>query len=103
MAQHDNEFEQLEQMTLQPEQRSRVQWACRRGMKELDLALMPFFDYEYDSLTRDQQMQFIKLLYCADPDLFNWLMNKGEPNDDDLKSIIKLIQTRNKERGAVAF
>ncbi len=27
---------------------------------------------------------FVRLLECADPDLFNWLMNHGRPDDEDL-------------------
>lgn len=88
---------------LTPDQRSRVKWACRRGMKELDLALMPFFDYEYDTLTYEQQVEFIRLLEHPDPDLFNWLMNHGLPPDEALHSTIELIQTKNKQRGAVPY
>ncbi len=44
---------------------------------------------------------FIRLLECADPDLFNWLMNHGRPEDEALFRMIKLIQNRNKARGPV--
>ncbi len=30
--------------------KARIHWACRRGMRELDISIMPFFEYEYDSL-----------------------------------------------------
>ncbi|SET02297.1 FAD assembly factor SdhE [Thorsellia anophelis] len=88
---------------LTPDQRARVKWACRRGMKELDLALMPFFDYEYDDLSYDEQVDFIRLLEHPDPDLFNWLMNKGLPQDEALQATIELIQNKNKQRGAVPY
>ncbi|EIC83507.1 FAD assembly factor SdhE [Serratia sp. M24T3] len=83
--------------------KSRIQWACRRGMKELDMAIMPFFVYEFDTLSDEDKTQFARLLECDDPDLFNWLMNYGEPNDLELKRIVSLIQTRNKDRGPVAM
>ncbi|NHX33569.1 hypothetical protein HA388_26575, partial [Escherichia coli] len=43
----------------------------------------------------------VRLLECADPDLFNWLMNHGRPDDDELFRMIKLIQEKNKNRGPV--
>lgn len=87
--------------------KSRIHWACRRGMLELDIAIMPFFKYDYDSLSDEDKALFIRLLKSDDPDLFNWLMNHGEPADAELKRMVQLIQTRNQqrgpERGAVAI
>ncbi|WAT01172.1 FAD assembly factor SdhE [Rouxiella chamberiensis] len=83
--------------------KSRIHWACRRGMKELDMAILPFFEYEFDTLSVEDKQQFARLLECDDPDLFNWLMNYGEPDDLELKRIVSLIQTRNKDRGPVAM
>ncbi|MGM3162437.1 FAD assembly factor SdhE [Dickeya undicola] len=83
--------------------KSRIHWACRRGMRELDISIMPFFEHDYDTLSDDDKQQFIRLLQCDDPDLFNWLMNHGEPVDPELKRMVSLIQTRNKDRGPVAM
>ncbi|PWC17990.1 FAD assembly factor SdhE [Brenneria roseae subsp. roseae] len=83
--------------------KSRIHWACRRGMRELDISIMPFFEHEYDALNDDDKRTFVRLLQCDDPDLFNWLMNHGEPQDQALKRMVSLIQTRNKDRGPVAM
>lgn len=83
--------------------KARVQWACRRGMRELDISIMPFFEYEYDALSDSDKQLFVRLLESDDPDLFNWLMNHGEPADAELKRMINLIQQRNQQRGPVAF
>jgi antitoxin CptB len=83
--------------------KARIHWACRRGMRELDISIMPFFEYEYDGLSDNEKQVFIRLLECDDPDLFNWLMNYGEPQDSELHQMVKLIQTRNKARGPVAM
>ncbi|WP_409310382.1 FAD assembly factor SdhE [Pectobacterium sp. B1J-3] len=83
--------------------KSRIHWACRRGMRELDISIMPFFEHEYDALSDDDKRTFVRLLQCDDPDLFNWLMNHGEPQDQALKRMVSLIQTRNKDRGPVAM
>lgn len=61
------------------------------------------FEHEYDSLSDDEKRIFIRLLECDDPDLFNWLMNHGKPVDAELEMMVRLIQTRNRERGPVAI
>ena len=76
--------------------KARIHWACRRGMRELDISIMPFFEHEYDTLSDDDKRLFIRLLENDDPDLFNWLMNHGEPADAELQRMVKLIQTRNR-------
>ncbi|NIG98410.1 MAG: FAD assembly factor SdhE [Serratia symbiotica] len=81
--------------------KARIHWACRRGMRELDIPIMPFFEYEYDQLT--DKARFIRLLECDDPDLFNWLMNHGTPEDSALQRMVALIQARNTARGLVAM
>ncbi|AWK14033.1 FAD assembly factor SdhE [Candidatus Fukatsuia symbiotica] len=83
--------------------KTRIHWACRRGMRELDLSIMPFFEYEYDTLDDNDKCLFIRLLSSDDPDLFNWLMNYGESPDYELQRMVKLIQMRNKARGSVAI
>ncbi len=83
--------------------KARIHWACRRGMRELDISIMPFFEHEYDGLSDNEKQVFIRLLECDDPDLFNWLMNHGEPQDSELRQMVKLIQTRSKARGPVAM
>ena len=85
------------------ENKARIHWACRRGMRELDIAIMPFFQHEYDTLSDAQKQDFVQLLNCPDPDLFNWLMNHGKPADAELEMMVRLIQTRNRERGPVAI
>ena len=83
--------------------KARIHWACRRGMRELDISIMPLFEHEYESLSDEDKRLFIQLLECDDPDLFNWLMNHGQPNDAGLQRMVTLIQTRNRERGPVAI
>ncbi|MNG56976.1 Antitoxin CptB [compost metagenome] len=83
--------------------KARIHWACRRGMRELDISIMPFFEHEYDQLNDTDKALFIRLLESDDPDLFNWLMNHGAPQDSELQRMVTLIQTRNKDRGPVAM
>lgn len=53
----------------------RLKWACRRGMLELDLILLPFFEDTFDQLTAPEQSDFEALLTCPDQDLYAWLLN----------------------------
>lgn len=66
--------------------KARIHWACRRGMRELDISIMPFFEHEYDSLSDEEKRIFVRLLQSDDPDLFNWLMNHGKPADAELET-----------------
>jgi len=54
-------------------------------------------------VSAEDKTVFVRLLTCDDPDLFNWLMNHGEPQDSGLKKMINLIQERNKARGPLAM
>ncbi|AOV95937.1 hypothetical protein A9798_02510 [Edwardsiella hoshinae] len=83
--------------------KARVHWACRRGMRELDIAIMPFFEHEYETMSDADKQTFVRLLSYDDPELFKWLMNQGVPEDVELARMITLIQTRNKARGPMVL
>lgn len=55
----------------------RVQWACRRGMLELDLFLIPFAESVYNTLSSQEQSLFWQLLEESDTDLQQWLVHQG--------------------------
>ncbi|MCA2015969.1 succinate dehydrogenase assembly factor 2 [Vibrio tritonius] len=59
------------------EEKARIKWACRRGMLELDVVIMPFFEECFDNLSETEQQNFVSLLECDDPDLFKWVMRHG--------------------------
>lgn len=75
--------------------RARLRWACRRGMLELDVLLLPFMDDKaYDALPEAQKLIFQRLLTCDDPDLFAWFMGHQECKDPELKQMIEIILNR---------
>lgn len=53
----------------------RVRWACRRGMLELDILLLDFFDACYHALPPADQQDFIALLESPDQALNHWLLS----------------------------
>jgi antitoxin CptB len=71
---------------------SRIHWACRRGMLELDQLLEGFYLSHYASLGKEEQQLFVDLLACADQDLFNWLLGDQEPTHEPLKPLCILIR-----------
>ena len=36
----------------------RLRWGCRRGMLELDMLLLPFFDEHYLNMTEKEKQSF---------------------------------------------
>lgn len=72
----------------------KLYWHCRRGMLELDVLLMPFVQEVYPDLDLQNQERFKKLLSCEDQDLFGWFMQRDEPDDEDLKKIVRMILER---------
>jgi antitoxin CptB len=71
---------------------SRLEWACRRGMLELDVLLGKFLKKAYPGLSEEEKLQFVRLLGCPDPDLFDWLMGHDVPADEGLAKIVELVR-----------
>jgi antitoxin CptB len=69
----------------------RIYWACRRGMLELDLVMVPFFEQRFRELDDADQQRFISLLECEDTELFQWFLGKGAPEDPELALIVSQI------------
>jgi len=73
---------------------NKFRWRSRRGMLELDLLLLPFFEEEFLNLPDEMQNTFVKLLEQDDPDLLMWFSRKGEPEDAGLAALVNLILDR---------
>ncbi len=78
--------------------KARIRWACRRGMLELDVLLMPFFDACFDDFSSKELNIFVRLLDCDDPDLFKWLMKHGRSEDNELAQMVDQILAFNQTR-----
>lgn len=81
-----------------PEEKARIKWACRRGMLELDVVIMPFYEECFESLSEQEQKDFVALLECDDPDLFNWVMQHGRSEDEKLAAMIDKIVAHNRSK-----
>ncbi len=70
---------------------NRARWASRRGMLELDLVLGPFVDTCYPGLGDADKRRFKQLMLCEDTELFAWFLQRQQPADEELASIVKQI------------
>ncbi|MFT5676551.1 MAG: antitoxin CptB [Paraglaciecola sp.] len=73
---------------------SRLKWATRRGMLELDLLFMPFVEQGFHQLSDPQKETFERLLTSDDPDLYAWFMGHQKCEDVEFKSLIEHILSR---------
>ena len=78
--------------------KARIKWACRRGMLELDVIIMPFFDACFDQLTEIEKTQLVAFLEYDDPDLFAWLMGHAICSDENVVGMIDKIVTYNRSQ-----
>ncbi|MEJ2764043.1 succinate dehydrogenase assembly factor 2 [Photobacterium sp. MCCC 1A19761] len=83
---------------LSAEEKARVKWACRRGMLELDVIIMPFFEECFDELNEQEQQDFISLLRCDDPDLFTWVMSHGRSDNPAHAAMVDRIVAHNNSK-----
>jgi antitoxin CptB len=70
----------------------RLQWRCRRGLLELDVLLEKFLADKYSTLSPADQVVFVRLLECADPDLLSWLMGDVTPEALDFRRMVGLVR-----------
>ena len=48
----------------------------------------------FTGLDAEDQARFRKLLECEDQDMFGWFMQRGEPEDADLRRMVRMILDR---------
>jgi antitoxin CptB len=70
---------------------SRLLWACRRGMLELDLLFLPYAQEVYAGLSLEKKEHFDALLKLEDQLLFDWFMDKKNP-DAEFASLVTEIK-----------
>ena len=72
--------------------RARLNWACRRGMLELDLLLEGFMERGYDALPEAERPIFERLLETGDQQLLGWLLGHEEPDEKEFIPVIEAIR-----------
>lgn len=77
---------------------NKLEWSCRRGMLELDVLLGNFLKEAYTSLPDQDKQFFTDLLALPDPELFDYLMGRAQPEDANLAKITAAIRAHAKSR-----
>jgi len=70
----------------------KLAWHSRRGMRELDLLLLPFVEKYLPGLEADRQDLYRRLLEAEDQDLFCWLVLREPAPDAALQSLVDQIR-----------
>ncbi len=58
------------------DERSKLHWQCRRGLKELDVMLVTYLEHYYAQAAEDEKQQFQALLLLEDPVLALLLLSE---------------------------
>ncbi|MAF84394.1 MAG: succinate dehydrogenase assembly factor 2 [Gammaproteobacteria bacterium] len=71
--------------------RSRLEWHCRRGMRELDVILMRYMNRDYDGAGQTEKASFEALLSLQDPEILDLLTGRLVAEDEDIRHVIERI------------
>lgn len=74
-----------------PQVVSRLKWACRRGMLELDVLLSQFLNEAYPALSENEKLVFTDFLTHSDPELIAWIMGRETPPTEALAAMARAI------------
>jgi len=74
-------------------ERGRLAWRCRRGMKELDLLLLDYLQGEWVHASACERDVFARILELPDPVLAAYLLGDAECTDADLAPLVATLQT----------
>ena len=69
----------------------KLEWRCRRGMKELDLLLLRYLRQRHERATREERATFAELLELPDPDLARYLITGDVPSDPRQAALCRAV------------
>jgi antitoxin CptB len=72
--------------------KARLRWACRRGMKELDVVLERYLGGRYDSAPEVEREAFVLLLSEEDPQIWSWIMSFEEAPAGEVGHVIEQLR-----------
>src|SRR5690606_23570929 len=70
----------------------RLRWRSRRGMRELDAVLLAFLDRSFEKLNDADKARYDALLNLPDPELYDYLVRRHEPQDKELARLVAIIR-----------
>lgn len=75
---------------------ARLRWRCRRGTRELDQLFGWWLDERWPAASADARTGFARLLEQQDPDLWDWILGNGAPEDPREAGVIDEIRARHR-------
>lgn len=78
------------------DERSRLRWRCRRGMRELDQLLGWWLDARYAQVDNAAKAAFATMLDEQDPQLWDWLSGRRVPANPGWRGIVDEIRNRDR-------
>ena len=76
------------------DRKRRLTWQCRRGIKEVEVLLGPFFELHFDSLSDVDKMRFEDFLKEQDVDIFEWFTMRIIPENPEMAVMVDVILSR---------
>ncbi len=70
----------------------KVKWQSRRGMRELDLMLLPFVDHDLQNCDEKFLQDYIDLLEASDLELVRWFNGTELANTASRRDVIAYIK-----------
>jgi antitoxin CptB len=75
------------------EELRKLEWRCRRGMKELDLLLLRYVRDRLALAPIDERDAFVEFLELPDPDLARYLIGGDVPPDPRQAALCRQLLT----------
>jgi antitoxin CptB len=72
---------------------SHLRWLCRRGMKELDVAMTGYLEFRYAKASEAEKNGFKTLLEMPDPDLYALLLGRQASSNRTIESVADSIRS----------
>jgi len=73
----------------------KLQWQCRRGMKELDFLLARYLRERYAQASSDERADFADFLELPDPDMARYLLAGDVPSDSRRAALCRQLLQSN--------
>ena len=75
------------------ERLGKLQWRCRRGMKELDFLLLRYLREHHLAAASDERAAFVEFLELPDPDIARYLLAGDVPSDPRHAALCRVLLT----------
>ena len=73
----------------------RLEWRCRRGMKELDLLLLRYLRERHAGASSNERAAFVEFLELPDPDIARYLIAGDVPTDPRHAALCRAVLQSN--------